>query len=186
MRTVVISAYPCCGKTYLYEHWKDKCNILDSDSSKFYWERRKRTEAELQAEKEKWYIDHIKDNLITVKNPDFPNNYIQHIKDNLGKADIILVSSHLYVRQAMDNAGIAYVTVYPSSLCKNEWMRRMIARGNDESFVIFQFDHWHEFLCNISSEPHGKEIIRLSPNQYLSDVIYDIIGKFYYKYDMED
>ena len=197
MKTIIISAYTCCGKTYLYEHWKDKCNILDSDSSKFHFEKRKRTEEELQAKKERWdaeghlmsgesHINHIKNDLITVINPEYPNNYIRHIKDNLGVADIILVPSYLPIRQAMDDARITYVTVYPNTLCMNEYIGRMVSRGDKESAIQFQYDYWHKFLYNISSEPHGKEIIWLKQNQYLSDVIYDIIGKFYYKYNMED
>ena len=34
--TKIISAFPACGKTYLFENFKDKI-ILDSDSSKFSW-----------------------------------------------------------------------------------------------------------------------------------------------------
>ena len=75
METLVVSAYPACGKTYFYEKYKDKYKILDSDSSNFSWKERKRTEAELQEIKRQWneeshlmsaegYINQIKDDLI--------------------------------------------------------------------------------------------------------------------------
>lgn len=34
--TKIISAFPACGKTYVFENFKGKV-ILDSDSSKFSW-----------------------------------------------------------------------------------------------------------------------------------------------------
>ena len=45
-KTLVISAYPCCGKTYLKEHGFHEYSILDSDSSKFNWIERDWTESE--------------------------------------------------------------------------------------------------------------------------------------------
>lgn len=197
MRTIVISAYPCCGKSFLYENWKDQCTILDSDSSNFSWATRKRTEAELQLIRKQWddeghllsgegYINQIKDEYIKVRNPEFPNNYIKHIKDNLGKADIILVSSHLSVRQAMQDAGIKFVTVYPSRECMHEWIGRMVSREDPKSFIDFQMRNWDLFHSTIFDEPYGEDIIWLRHNQYLFDVIYDIIGSFYYKYKMKD
>ena len=53
-RTVVVSAFPCCGKTYAFENYQDKYSMLDSDSSKFSWMFRKRTEEELEAAKKEW------------------------------------------------------------------------------------------------------------------------------------
>ena len=55
-RTVVVSAYPCCGKTYAFEHYQNKYSILDLDSDigKFGWMFRKRTKEELDAVKEAW------------------------------------------------------------------------------------------------------------------------------------
>ena len=33
--TIVISAFPACGKTYAFNNFQDSYSILDSDSSKF-------------------------------------------------------------------------------------------------------------------------------------------------------
>ena len=55
--TIIVSAFPCCGKTYYFENKKDLV-VLDSDSSNFSW---------------------IKDengNNTKERNPEFPNNYI--------------------------------------------------------------------------------------------------------------
>ena len=50
--TKIISAYPCCGKTYAFENYQDIYSILDSDSSDFSWIYRERTDDELQKIKE--------------------------------------------------------------------------------------------------------------------------------------
>lgn len=184
-RTVVVSAFPCCGKTYAFENYQDKYSMLDSDSSKFSWMFRKRTEEELEAAKKEWestphlldgddYINEIKDEEIKVRNPDFPKNYIEHIKENIGKVDIIFVSSHLQVREAMEEAGIRYCTVYPKKEMINEWVGRMYRRGNDNNFIKFQIEHWDEFMHNITFEPYGFGICRLGNDEYLDvDFLYN-------------
>ena len=186
MNTLIISAYPCCGKTYMYENFKDKYKILDSDSSNFSWIERKRTDAELKEIKREWeetphllsgdgYINQIKNDLIKVRNPEFPNNYIQHIKDNIGKVDIICVSSHLKVRQALTDAGIKFITVYPKEDMLDEWIGRMYRRRSSIKFIEFQIEHWNEFVTSIEKEPHGEKLYRLGHNEYLYDLIGDAI-----------
>ncbi|MCH7928756.1 MAG: hypothetical protein IID03_12385, partial [Candidatus Dadabacteria bacterium] len=94
--TLVISAFPATGKSY-FKNRVGK-NVLDSDSSKFSWLKK------------------------GVRHPDFPDNYIQHIKDNLGKVDIILVSSHKIVREALVKNGIQFVLMYPNRKLKYEYV----------------------------------------------------------------
>ena len=109
--TKIISAYPCCGKTYAFENYQDIYSILDSDSSEFSWIYRERTDDELQKIKEDLEsmlspinadkeFERVRHEKIKERNPNFPNNYIEHIKENIGKVDYIFVSSHLVVRQA--------------------------------------------------------------------------------------
>lgn len=98
--TKIISAYPCCGKTYAFENYQDIYSILDSDSSDFSWIYRERTDDELQKIKEDFEsmlsptnadkeLERIRCEKIKERNPDFPNNYIEHIKENIGKVDYI-------------------------------------------------------------------------------------------------
>lgn len=146
--TIVVSAFPCCGKTYAYQH-QDDISVLDSDSSEFSWVKNgfgRNTDE---------------------RHPDFPNNYIQHIKNNIGKVHIIFVSSHLQVRQALTEAGIKFITVYPKQNMLHEWVGRMYCRGNNDKFIKFQIDHWDEFVKNVESEPHGSELLRLGSNEYI-------------------
>lgn len=151
MKTQVISAFPCCGKSYIYNKFKNKYKILDSDSSNFSW---------------------ITVNGVRTRNPDFPHNYIQHIKENIGKVDYIFVSSHLEVRQALDEEDIPFMTFYPHPDMLNEWIGRMYQRGDNKYFIDFQINNWNNFTNNIVNEPYGYQLIRLKNNQYITDYIY--------------
>lgn len=147
--TIVISAFPACGKTYATNNYNDNnFKLLDLDSSSFKWK--------------------FTDNEGKYVNPEFPNNYVNCIKSNIGKYDIIFVSSHLKVRQSLQNAGIDYCTVYPYSNLLNEWVGRMYRRYNSEEYINYIISHWDEFMKNIEDEPHGSCIFRLSNNEYLS------------------
>lgn len=152
--TLVISAFPACGKSWTFEKYKDKYIILDSDSSQFSW---------------------IKDefgNNTNDRNPEFPKNYMNHIKENLGVADIIFVSSHLRVRQALSDNNIPFVTVYPQSFCRLEWVGRCYLRGNDKKFIDFINTNWNSFMSDIKTEPYGERLIRLSHNQWIDDILH--------------
>lgn len=155
--TLVVSAFPACGKSYTYEKYGNRKVILDSDSSEFSWiETRERRPG---------------GKVIRERNPDFPNNYINHIKENIGKTDIIFVSSHLNVRQALTDAGIKYVTVYPKRNCRLAWVGRMYLRGNDLEFISFINDNWDKFMNDIHSEPHGDNLLRLGADMYLDEIL---------------
>lgn len=141
MKTKVISAFPACGKTYCFENKQSYYNgILDSDSSEFSW---------------------IKDengNNTDVRNPDFPNNYIKHIKDNMGKVEIIFVSSHDVVRDALKENDIEYTLVYPDINQKDEWIRRFKNRGNNDGFINFISNNWDNFITDMENETYPRKI----------------------------
>lgn len=151
MKTQVISAFPCCGKTHAFQN-NTRYSILDSDSSQFSW------------------VKDANGNNTKERNPEFPRNYIQHIKENIGKVDIIFVSSHKEVRVALDEAGIRYCTVYPKEDILNEWVGRMFLRRSDEKFIRFIADNWNSFMREIWTENnHGFGICRLNSNEYIGD-----------------
>lgn len=133
--TIVISAFPACGKSYKVKNYNGKpYTMLDSDSSNFSW---------------------IKDELgnnTKVRNLEFPNNYIKHIKDNIGKVDVIFVSSHKEVRQALRDNNIKYFMVYPTIDMKEEFLKRMKDRGNTEEFIKMFEDKFEEFVIEIEEE----------------------------------
>lgn len=150
--TTVISAFPACGKSYIYnnETKSDKI-ILDSDSSEFSW------------------IKDSNGNNTKERNPNFPKNYMEHIKENIGKVDIIFVSSHDVVRDALKEKDIKYTLVYPHITLKDTWVERFRLRGNDENFINFISSNWNSFIEAMEDETFPNKIILYEG--YLSDVI---------------
>lgn len=150
--TTIISGFPGVGKSEFFKNQESHGKVcLDSDSSEFSW---------------------VKDengNNTKVRNPNFPSNYIDHIKANIGEVDIILVSSHDVVRQALKEADIKYVLVYPKIDAKEEYIRRYKQRGNNDAFIKFISDNWDEFITNMQNEtfPYKKELEKW---QYLSSL----------------
>ncbi len=136
--TLVVSAFPGCGKSHLFRN-KGDMKILDSDSSTF--------------DKSK-----------------FPQNYIEHIKSNIGEVDVILVSSHKEVREALVNESITFTLVYPSKDIKEEYIQRYIDRGNDGKFVELLKQNWNIWIDELETQ-QGCEKTKLESGQYLSDVI---------------
>lgn len=132
--TVIISAFPCCGKTTCANNLKDFFDFADSDSSNFSWLDKK----------------------AGIRHPDFPNNYIEHIKSLIGKKDIIFVSSHKTVREALKQNNIHYILAYPLNTPENKqiWHKRMIGRGNDSAFINTIMDNWDNWLDELILETY--------------------------------
>lgn len=128
--TFVISATAACGKSYCYNNYNgDPWVMLDSDSSKFGWM------TNFHGEK--------------VRNPSFVKDYIQHIKNNIGKVDIIFVSAHEEVRDALEKNNIKYFMIHPALRMKDIWLDRMRERGDNENFIKFQKENFEKFILEI-------------------------------------
>jgi hypothetical protein len=144
----IISGFPGIGKSWLFDNQeKLGIKVSDSDSSKFSW---------------------ISEG---VRNPDFPNNYIEHIKEIIKTVDVVLVSSHDVVRDALKQAGLEFLIVYPDINDKDEYIKRFIQRGSNEAFVKLISDNWDQWVANISSSTGVK--VQLNLGEYLSDLVLD-------------
>lgn len=146
--TRVISAFPATGKSYFTKNTSLK--VLDSDSSNFSWV--------------------INEDGTKIRNPNFPKNYIEHIKQNLGKVDIIFVSSHKEVRDALVENNIDFLLIYPNFYLKEQYLERFKTRGNDEKFIKFIDENWDNFLHELISQEKCEKFV-LQNNLYISDVI---------------
>jgi hypothetical protein len=142
--TLIISAFPGCGKSFAYEALKEKIVILDSDSSDYSWTEKSSG----------------------VRHPDFPANYIKHIKDNIGASDIIMVSSHAEVRTALKEAGLSYLLVFPepSEATKALWLSRFKLRGSTEVFINLISTNWDNWIKELYDEEHIGGIFVLGAN----------------------
>lgn len=145
--TQVIAGFPGIGKSYYKKKMKDS-NVLDSDSSKFSWDKKDKSK----------------------RNPDFPKNYIEHIKSNIGKVDVILVSTHDEVREELEKNDIKYTLVYPDASLKDEYVERYKDRGSDDKFIKFISDGWDKMIKNLESEKFPKHK-KLKKGEFLADII---------------
>ena len=161
--TIVISAFPGLGKTTFFNKCKESnISVLDSDSINFSW---------LEGG-----TDRDGSNATRVRNPDFPNNYIEHIRENIGKVDIILVSSHKVVRDALNAEGIKYFVVYPNISLKEKYIERYIKRGSPENFVEMMHTNFESFVSELDNEIQIFQTkIKINESGiYLSDIIFKI------------
>lgn len=161
--TKIVSAFPGCGKSYIFTNYNDKYyngikyKFLDSDSSNFSWIE----------------TEHGKE-----RNPNFPDNYIEHIKNNIGKVDVIFVSSHKEVREALLDAKIPFYMVYPDITLKPNFLELYKNRGNTDKFIDFVSSNWENFIYDIMNT-HSiyithKKLTILEPHISM-DWIYDIL-----------
>lgn len=181
--TLVISAYTCCGKTYASEHMKDY-DILDVDIRKFKTIKQLPNEEEIEEERKWWesslrlmsvegHLNQFKQQIISVDNPNFPNNFIQYIKENIGKVDVIFIDSDIRIRQWLNEAKIKFVTVYPWNSCLSEWVGRMYLQNYPDFIIRNKINGWNHEIYLVK-EPYGDQLIRLSHGKYISEgFIYD-------------
>ena len=142
--TKIISGFPGIGKSCYCNN--TDLNVLDSDSSNF---------------------SQIKEG---VRNPEFPQNYINHIKEHIGKVDIILVSSHLSVREALAQNNITFTLVYPSRELKDQYISRFKERGSSPQFIKLLSKNWEIFIEELENQTKCEHII-LTKGEYLSTYV---------------
>lgn len=164
MRTQILSVFPACGKTWVYNHQAAlQLRILDSDSSQFSWV----------------YEKDCYGNVVRKRNPEFPANYIKHIKENIGKYDYIFVSSHASVRDLLDQEGIDFVIVYPFQGCKAEWVGRCYIReknGESGCSTELMYNNYEQWLAECMETGKTHQEVMLLSGEYLSNWIINHVG----------
>jgi len=145
--TRIVSGFPGVGKSYYKEN--SIYYILDSDSSKFSWIEK------------------------GVRHPNFPQNYIDHIisfvRNTQEGVEIILVSSHTIVRNALVENNLDFILVYPERDLKKEYLERFKKRGNDQGFIDMIDKNWDTFIDEMESQERCSTI-PLRSGEYLTDV----------------
>lgn len=170
MKTMIVSAFPGCGKTYLGENQdklefnfkgeKRKFSFLDSDSS------------------------HYK------KHDGWEKEYIDDIETKLGTVDFIFISQHDKVLEELDSRKIPFVTVTPNNsesiseeerkLIKQQWFGRFVLRDNSH---IYNFTDWLESLkknydawtsVDELVKYHPQKLYLLKENEYISNIIEEL------------
>lgn len=150
---IVIAGFPGIGKSTLFNNAGTILKVTDSDSSLFSW-------TIVKGEK--------------VRNPEFPANYIKHIKEALANFDIVLVSTHADVRNALDAAKICYALVYPSVDSKLEYIERYAKRGSPAPFLKLMDDKFVDFVKECDDHSYDSDYACAFPlevGEFLTDVL---------------
>jgi hypothetical protein len=167
MNTMIISAFPATGKTYLYRNQdsltfnylgQDKrFSFKDSDSSHY------------------------------TKTQDWQKQYVDDIKNLCGTVDFIFISNHEEVLKELESQHIPFVMVAPDN---SEWIsekeRRLIKQQYFGRFVLRDNSHIKDFnkWFNMMKEKYDdwtsvKHLTKYNPasflllkqDQYMSDII---------------
>lgn len=76
----------------------------------------------------------------------FPLNYIKHIKKIRKEKQLIFISSHITVREALINVGIPFIYVIPTLDRKEEFLENYKQRGNTKEFIENVNSNWERWL----------------------------------------
>lgn len=106
----------------------------------------------------------------------FPDNYIEHIKNNIGSYDIILISSHKEVRDALVKNKIDFTLVFPHKELKDEYIKRYRDRGNDEKFIELVEKNWDMWFDELYYQQRCSGIM-LGSNEFISDLFNEKASK---------
>lgn len=149
-KATIICGFPGIGKTSFSRHGGE-LKIVDSDSSSFSWADPKKK----------------------VRHPNWPVNYIDQIKEQRDHSDIILVSSHSVVRDALIEAHIPFTLVYPGLEMKEEYIQRYVQRGNSRRFIQTLRENYSAWIGELMAQKECRHVV-LQSGEYLSNVIADI------------
>lgn len=149
-RSIVLCGFPGIGKSYVKSmEDQESMRVCDLD----YSEYRKGSSWEHEGQ--------------------WPENYITAICDRMAHFDVVLVSSHYVVREALMRNGVEYVLVYPDMSCKAEYLDRYRNCGLSERF-LWMARHWDADVRSCERQDCQASLV-LPPGQYLSDVMWLIL-----------
>lgn len=150
--TRIYAGFPGVGKSHLFKDVASKgIKISDSDSSQFSWV--------------------IKDDGTKERNPEFPQNYIKHIQSLINqKYDVVLVSTHDVVINALKEAGVPFAVVRPVPKLKDVYLDRYRQRGSDEGFINLMNNKWEDFHKDLENAGVPTYYLN-SENEFLSHVV---------------
>lgn len=158
--TKIISGFPGIGKTSVFKNGFRNLSVLDSDSSKFSWI---------------YHDDGTKE-----RNANFIDDYLTHIKSNIGKVDIIFVSSHEPVRDALTKENLKWIAVYPSKKRKEEFINLYKERGNSEDFIALVSKNWETWIDDLFNSSANMRVCIPFAGRFLNVALESIFNDNYH------
>lgn len=99
----------------------------------------------------------------------FPKNYINELKNAINNYDIIMISTHKEVLDALNNENIKFVSIVPNKNNLENYKNMYIKRGNTKEFINKIESNWYSFIESVTE--HSNNVIELKNGQYLEDVL---------------
>jgi phosphopantetheine adenylyltransferase len=148
MKTNIIAAFPGTGKSYLVRNNKLDRKVVDLDSNAY-------TQGH--------------DSHGNVASKAFPGNYIQAIKKQIDRTDVLLISIHSEVLDALRKEQIKFTVVYPETELKSEYINRFQQRQDPSEFIELFNKNWQAILERLQNQKGCKHVV-LSSGQHLADL----------------
>ena len=166
---VIVSTFGT-GKSFIGTNPKYSNCIIDLNNAPF-----KYTEAsKLSGHKRYEWIEQNKGLDKGVVNPEFPQNYFSAILDAIGKYKFVLVSLWSAVEMCRAS-NIDYWIVVPSVDLKDEYVMRIVDRGNPKEFAQKMSDNFEYYVNRLMVCPYAKRKIILKSGEFLEDVLREYI-----------
>ncbi len=159
----VILCGPGVGKSYLAER-DNRFVDVDEIKSKYRYNSFDLTRDE---------IEKLKHTNRQTVNKDYIDYSIKLINDAIANNKIVLISFHKEIVDYIRNNNIKYCVVYPSLDSRNEYIKRLRDRGNNEEFIqlMTNKEAWEGFYDKDKNDPYAAYKIELKSGEYLSDII---------------
>lgn len=159
-KPVVISAWICCGKTYLTKKYDNITELASGD-----WKYILTDEQRAVANKES-----LKSTAREL-NPAWPQNYYDAILAEVArkKYDIIFIAPCFNFNEMREYGVENIILAYPDPACKEEYKQRARNRGANDAFVSRVEAKISTDFAEFLMFPNEKIIIQ--PGEYLEDAL---------------
>ena len=157
----VVVGVPAVGKTYLS---KNDSRFIDLDEMKAKYKYNIKDD-DINFEKNKL-------NRGKAFHEDSLNYALNILKNEIKSERIVLISFNKEILDFVINNKIKYCLVFPSLDSREEYIKRMRKRGNNEEFIHAMTNEkdWNFFYERNSSDMKPTHKIELKKGEYLSDI----------------
>lgn len=159
-QALIISAFPCVGKSYLSKIYK---NVIDLETTYFQYQ--------LTQEQKQMSVEELK----ATKKTEIENwldRYIDQVKKLSKIKCILLVAPGKKIRKALHDSGLNYILVYPEKGLGAEYGLRAKNRGNNDRFIERITTTLDEQIeSDFITDKNAKKHIVLKTGEYLTDAL---------------
>lgn len=100
-------------------------------------------------------------------------DHAERIKAAMDTHEIILVSTHYAIRNAMAENKIPYILVYPDVNLRTEYVGRFYIKGEDNKTISNLADNWYTWVSNCETDTTAKKKIVLGSTEVIDKVIHE-------------